>query len=325
MIRRIAFFVAALVILAAANPAAAQPAGKAFRIGVLTNHSRMSLRYEIFREGLRELGYIEGRNIVIEWRFANFNLDRLAEMAAELVRLKVDVIVTGGQPAPDAALKATRSIPIVVTVTGDFVGQGLIKNWNRPGGNLTGLSAIAPDVVGKQLELFKETVSGLARVAVLRNPDHRGQSVVVEQAKVAAKVLGLRLVVIDVSKADDIPAAFRRIEAERVGGALVMRGVVFLRNRKRIAKLAAKAALPTMFGHRQEAEAGGLMAYGTDVDALFERAATYVHKILKGANPAEMPVERPTKFDFVVNLKTAKAIGVTFPRSILLRADKVIE
>ncbi len=325
MTRMNAFLVTALAFVLAAHPAAAQPAGKTFRIGVLTNQIRMTPRYKIFREGLRELGYIEERNIVIEWRFAKRNIDRLAAMAAELVRLKVDVIVTGGQPAPDAALKATRSIPIVVTVNADYVGQGLVKSLRRPGGNLTGLSAIGHDVAGKQLQLLKGTVPSLSRVAVLRNPDHRAHPAMVRQAKEAAKVLGLRLVVIDVSGAGDLSDAFRRIEAERVDGALILRGGVFMRNRTLIAKLAAKAGLPTMYGHRQEAEAGGLMAYGTDVSDLFRRAATYVDKILKGANPAEMPIEQPTIFDFVVNLKTAKALGITFPPSILLRATEVIE
>jgi putative ABC transport system substrate-binding protein len=285
----------------------------------------MNPTYDSFRQGLRELGYVEGRNIAIEWRFAQRKPDQLAKMAAELVRLKVDVIVTGGPPAPFAARKATRTIPIVVAVNADYVGQGLVESLRRPGGNLTGLSAIGPELIGKQLQFFKEAIPRLSRVAILRNPTHRAHSAMVKQAEKAARVLGLRIVVVDVSSTVDFPGAFRRVEAEGVDGVLVLRGGLFIRNRSRVTKLAIESALPTMFGHRQEAEAGGLMAYGTDVADLFRRAATYVDKILKGANPAEMPIEQPTKFDFVVNIETAKTLGITFPQSILLRATKVIE
>jgi putative ABC transport system substrate-binding protein len=304
----------------------AQQAGKVYRIGVLSNGSRIARSLEAFRRGLRELGYIEGQNIVIEWRFGGRNANRLAKMAAELVALNVDVILTSGPPAPHAALKATRTIPIVVGVSSNYVARGLVKSLSRPGGNLTGLSSMSPDLIGKQLQLFKETIPGLSRVAVLRNPDHRAYVPIGRQAKAAAKTLGLGLVFIDVRKPAEFPSAFRQMIAERVEGALVQRGGLFIRNRKQLAALAGEAALAVMFGHPVEGrEKGALMAYGTSVAALYRRAATYVDKILKGANPAEMPVERPRKFELVINLKTAKALGVTIPPSILLRATEVIE
>ena len=225
------------------------------------------------------------------------------------------------QPAPDAALKATRTIPIVVAVGANTV----VANLNRPGGNVTGLTSMASDLVGKQLELFKEALPGLSRVAVLWNPNHRAHPIGVRSAEVAARALGLQIVVIDVGSAAALDGVFRRMVAERVGGVLVMRGSLFIRNRKRIADLAVKARLPVMFGHGFEAESGGLMAYGPDVLALFRRAATYVDKILKGAKPADLPMERPGEFVLAVNLKTAKKIGITIPPEVLLRATKVFK
>ncbi len=316
-----------LGLLAAPLPAEAQQAPKMPRIGFL-NPIPLSAnwpRIEVFRQGLRELGYVEGQNITIEYRSVEGPNDWLSELAADLVRQKVDVIVACCQPAVDAARKITRTIPIVVVVTADYVGQGLVVSLRRPGGNVTGLSAMAPELMGKQLELFKEAVPRLSRVAVLRNPAHRGHPAMVQQAEEAARALGLRLVVIDVSSTAGIHGAFRRIEAEGVEGILVLRGGLLRRNKARIVELANTAVLPIMFGHRDEAEAGGLMAYGTDTSALYGRAATYVDKILKGANPAELPVERPTKFYLVVNLKTAKALGITIPQSILFRATEVIK
>jgi putative ABC transport system substrate-binding protein len=319
-------FVSALAILIYYNPAYAQQVGKVYRIGVLSNGPRISVNWEAFRLGLHELGYIEGRNIVIEWRFGNRNANRLAKMAAELVALNVDVIVTSGPPAPHTALKATRTIPIVVGVSSNYVARGLVKSLSSPGANLTGLSSMAPDLIGKQLQLFKETIPGLSRVAVLRNPDHRAYAQIGRQAKGAAKALGLGLVFIDVRKSAEFFGAFRQMIAKGVDGALVQRGGPFFGNRKQLAALAGKAALPIMFGHPREGrEKGAFMAYGTSLAALYRRAATYVDRILKGAKPAEMPVERPTKFELVINLKTAKALGITIPPSILLRADEVIE
>ncbi len=329
MRKTVAVFVMALALLAAAHPAASQQAGKVYRIGFLDTSS--PARIEAFRQEMRRLGYVEGRNLEIEfrkYRYAKRKSDRptdLAALAADLVRHKVDVIVCSGPIAPRAAMSVTRTIPIVVAVTGNFVVQGLAASLRRPGGNVTGLTAMGADVIGKQLELFKETVPGLSRVAVLRNPSNRTHSLVVRQAKEAARALGLQLAIIDMQGSDELPGIFRKLAADRINGLLILRDGKLIKLRSRISDLAKETRLPTMFGHLVEAVAGGLMSYGTDVNAMFRRAASYVDKIFKGANPAEMPIERPTKFDLVVNLKTAKALGITFPRSILLRADKVIE
>jgi putative tryptophan/tyrosine transport system substrate-binding protein len=304
----------------------AQHAVKIPRVGFLTTVplSSLSDRLGSFRHGLRDLGYVEGQNIRIVYRSAEGQYERLPRLAAELVRENVDVIVTTGQPAPEAARKATRTIPIVFAVVGDPVADGLVARLDRPGGNLTGLSSIAPDVVGKQLEILKEVVPRLSRVGIVRDPAHQGHLRIVQQAK-GARALGLRVVVVDVDGASALDKAFRRMAAEGVQGALVLRGALFVHLRERLAELAIKAALPTMFGHPEEAEAGGLMAYGTDLPALYRRAAAYVDKILKGGKPSDLPVEQPTKFKLIINLKTAKALGVTMPPSLLLRADQVIE
>ena len=326
MLKLFVVFAGAFAVLTSAIPVTAQQSGKVSRIGYLHPADiAKSSGSRAFFQGMRDLGYVEGRNIIIERRSAKGQRDRLPNMAADLVRQKVDVIVVCCQPAVDAARKATNTIPIVVAVAANYVEQGLVKSLRRPGGNVTGLSSIAFDLVGKQLQLFKEIVPSLSRVAILWDPAHRSHRLNVEQAQRAAKLLGFSLVPIDTGSVAEFPDAFRRMVAEGVDGLFVLRGGLFNRNRARVTKLANKAALPSMFGHRQEAEAGGLIAYGTDVVALFRRAATYVDKILKGANPAEMPVEQPIKFDFVVNLKTATALGITVPPSILLRATKVIE
>ncbi len=326
----VAVFATALAILLSTYPATAQTAGKVHHIGFLAPWANdpsaaSAPRVAAFRQGLRDLGYVEGRNITIEWRSSEGKNDRLPALAAELVRKKVEVIVVCCQPALDAARKATSTIPIVVAVTGSYVRQGLAKSLRRPGGNITGLSVMPGNLVGKQLELFKEAVPKLSRVAVLWNTAHRGHPEFVRLAKAAAEVLGLRLVVIGVRGPDEFAGAFRQMAAEGVEGVLVARGAIFVTNKTRMVALARKAALPIMFGHKSEAEAGGLMAYGTDTPELFRRAAGIVDKILKGANPAEIPIEFPTTFHLVVNLKTAKKLGITIPRSILLRATEVIE
>jgi len=312
----------ALGLLAGPLPTEAQKAGKVYRIGFLSDASRMRPNFEIFRQGLRELGYIEGQNIVIEWRLAGRKPDRLAEMAADLVRQKVDVIVTGGPFAPGAALKATRTIPIV-----DPLGaHRYVENLRRPGGNLTGLTTMASDLVGKQLHLFKEAVPSLSRVAVLGDADHSDYTRTVRQAERAASALGLQLIKIGVRSPAEFPGAFRRMVAEGVEGVLIQRAGLLIRNKARTAELAGEAALPTMYGHTREArEEGALMSYGTNVSALFRRAATFVDKILKGANPSELPVERPTKFNLVVNLKTAKQLDITIPPEVLYQATEVIK
>ena len=311
-----------LGLLAAPLPTEAQQSGKVNRIGFLSDGPRMRPNFDVFRQGLRELGYIEGQNIVIEWRLAGMKPDRLAEMAADLVRQKVDVIVACCPLAPGAALKATRTIPIVIVIGADRY----VTNLRRPGGNFTGLSAMGPDLVGKQLQLFKEAVPSLSRVAVLGVADHPSYTRTVQQAERAARALGLQLINIGVRSPAEFPGAFRQMVAEGVDGVLIQRSGLFIRNRARTAELAGEAALPTMYGHAREArEEGALMSYGTDTSALFRRAASFVDKILKGANPAELPAERPRKFQLVINLKTARKFGLTIPPSILYRADEVIK
>ena len=310
------------MLLALSFPAQAQRSGKVYRIGFLADAPRMVPNFEVFRQGLRELGYIEGQNIVIEWQFSSRKPDRLAEMAADLVRQKVDVIVACCPLAPGAALKATRTIPIVIVIGADRY----VTNLHRPGGNFTGLSSMASDLVGKQLHLFKEAVPSLSRVAVLGVADHPSYTRTVRQAERAARALGLQLINIGVRSPAEFPGAFRQMVAEGVDGVLIQRAGLFIRNRARTAELAGEAALPTMYGHAREArEEGALMSYGTDTSALFRRAASFVDKILKGANPAELPAERPRKIQLVINLKTARKFGLTIPQSILYRADEVIK
>ncbi len=312
-------------ILAVPPPAHAQQAGKVHRIAILhPNDIATSASTPPFFQRLRELGYVEGRNITILRRSARGKRRRLPAMAAELVRLKVDVIVGPGSGVRPA-IEATRTIPIVVTVAGDFVVRGWAQSLRRPGGNVTGLSTLALGLMGKQLQLLKETVPSLSRVAVIHVPDLRSHAGQVRQAREAAPALGLGVVAIPVKGAASLPAAFRRMKAERVDGVVVLRSGFLLGLRRRITALAREAGLPTMFGHGREAASGGLMAYGADTRALWRDAASYVDRILKGADPAELPISQATKFNLVVNLKTAKALGIEFPRSILLRATKVIE
>ncbi len=315
----------ALALLAGPLPAEAQQAGKLYRIGYLhPGNIAKSSGSRAFFQGLRDLGYVEGRNIIIERRSAKGRRDRLPELAAELVRLKVDVIVGTGAIG-QAAIKATRTIPIVITVASDYVARGWARSLRRPGSNVTGMSTLALGLIGKQLGLLKETVPNLSRVAILLTPDNRGHAEQVRQAKEAAPALGLGIIAIPVEGAADLPAAFRRMKAEGIDGIVVLRSGFLIRLRGQITTHSREAHLPSMFGHVSEAAAGGLMSYGADTKALHRNAANYVDKILKGANPAEMPISQATKFILTVNLKTAKALGITVPRSILLRADRVFE
>jgi putative ABC transport system substrate-binding protein len=280
---------------------------------------------EAFRQGLRELGYVEGQNITIEYRFPEWKYERLPGLAADLVRLKVDVIVAASPPATEAAKQATSTIPIVFTVSGDPVAEGFVASLARPGGNITGLSTIGPDLVGKQLEMLKGVAPKVSRVAVLQNPKQPSHARAVRQAEGAARALGMQLQVLEAHTPSEIESAFAAMSSQRAGGVLVLRDAVFRAQRAQIVALAAKSRLPAVFGLREEAEAGGLIAYGASVPEMFRRAATYVDRILKGAKPAELPVEQPTKFELVINLKTAKALGLTIPPSLLAQADQVIQ
>ncbi len=317
---------AVAVTILAPLAAVAQPLPKVPRIGYLAPLSLAGdPRLPAFLQGLRELGYEEGRNITIEYRFADGRPERLPGLAADLVRMKVDVIVTGQPPAAMAAKGATGTIPIIFTVAGDPIAEGFVSSLSRPGGNMTGLASIAPALIGKQLELLREVVPRISRVAVLQNPINHGHPPQLRQAEDAARVLGVQLQILKAGSIAEIEAAFAAMRSDRASGLLVLRDPVFVAQRDRIAALAIEARLPTMCGVREEAAAGGLMAYGASNFEMSRRAATFVDKILKGARPANLPVEQPTKFELVINLKTAKALGVTIPPSLLLRADQVIE
>jgi len=314
-------------LLAAPLAAEAQAPAKVPRIGFLSARPPTDNPYfiESFRQGLHELGYVEGQNIAIEYRFAEGRAERLPALAAELVRLKVDVIVTGGPPAPEAAKQATGTIPIVFAVAADPVAVGLVASLARPGGNITGLASISGEIVGKELELLKEVAPKVSRVAVLQNPSNPAHPFVLRQAEDAARALGVQLHIAQARTPPGIDAAFAAMRSQRAGSVLVLRDPLFLTHRTQIAALAAKNRLPAVYGFKEEAEAGGLMAYGANVPDMYRRAATYVDKILKGAKPADLPVEQPTRFDLVINLKTAKVLGLTIPPSVLARADHVVE
>jgi ABC-type uncharacterized transport system substrate-binding protein len=315
-------------LLAVAVTAEAQQQKKIPRIGYLRLPDKTTVsayRIDSFRQGLRQLGYAEGKGFVIEERFAGGKLDRLNELAAELVRLKVDVIVTGG-PAPTRAAKAaTATIPIVMTQDPDPVGNGFIASLAHPGGNITGLSSLAPEISGKQLELLKETVPKLSRVAVLGSSTIPGQALQLREIGLAAGPLGVQLQSLDVLGPKDIETAFRAAIDQRAEAFIVFGGAILNAQRTRILEYVVKTRLPATYLEPQYVEDGGLMSYGVNVTDLDRRAATYVDKILKGAKPADLPVEQPTKFEFIVNLKAAKQIGLTIPPNVLARADKVIK
>jgi putative ABC transport system substrate-binding protein len=306
--------------------AAAQQPKRIARIGWLTVSSRSVLpeRYEAFRQGLRDLGYVEGRNIVIERGDAGGKIDRLADAAAELVRLKVDVIVTTGSTGALAAKQTTTTVPIVMTTGGDPVREGLIASLARPGGNITGLTSISTDLAGKRLELLTETIGKLSRVGVLLNPADPSSRDNLTETQTAARVLGVRVESLEVRGPSDFETAFKAASERQVHALIILQNSLINAQRRRIVELAAKYQLPTMFGEGAQVESGGLMSYGPNSLDLFRRAATYVDKILKGAKPADLPVEQPTKFEFIINLKAAKQIGLTIPPNVLARADRVI-
>jgi len=304
-------------------PAEAQQAGKIFRIGFLdaSTASGNAVLLEAFRQELRKLGWIEGKNFAIEYRFADQKTERLPELAAELVRLKVDLIVVSGVPSASAAKKATTAIPIVMTNSGDPVGTGLVASLARPGGNVTGLSALAPELNTKRLEILKDAVPKLARVGVLQ----RGGEFQLKEIRPAAVALKLKLEDIE-SQPDPkgLESAFKTAKQKKVGAIMTTTARLFFAERKRIVELAVKYRLPAIYFQKEFVDEGGLMSYGADHDDLFRRAAVYVDKILKGAKPADLPVQQATKFEFVINLKASKQIGLTIPIDLLQRANQVI-
>jgi len=316
------------VLLITAPPAGAQQPGKVYRVGYLAPRSpsaeTVSVRRKAFREGLRELGYIEGQNLVIVERFAEGKLDRYPHLAAELVRLNLDVIFAFTLPAVQALKKTTMTIPIV-SVSGDPVRYGLVASLAHPGGNITGLANLTPELAGKRLELLKRILPQVSLVAVLWNPDSPGAGLRMREMETAAKSLGIELQSVEVKRSNDFEGAFRAMKEQRASAFVNIRSVFVMNKLKRIVELATENRLPAMYDGRLFPEAGGLMSYGTVIADLDRRAATYVDKILKGAKPADLPIEQPTKFELVINLKTAKQIGLTIPPQVLYRADKVIE
>ena len=322
--KRIIVILLVCLAFAPVHLAEAQQAKKVPRIGFLSGTSS-NPRREAFSQGLRELGYLEGKNVVIEWRYAEEKFNRLPELAAELVRLKVDVIVTGGPNSTRPAKEATTTIPIVMAQVNDPVGSGFVASLAHPGGNITGLSNLAPELSGKQLELLKEIVPKLSRVAVLGNSTLAGNAQALKEVELAAGAFGVKLQYLDVRGPKDIETAFRAASEGRADAVLVLGNPVLVSRQTQVADLAAKNRLPAIYPQSDYMGAGGLMFYGVSITEVYRHAATYVDKILKGAKPADLPVEQPTKFEFIINLKAAKQIGLTIPPNVLARADRVIK
>jgi len=318
-----------LSLLVVSLAAEAQPAGKVYRIGILAADTASSASttgfMEVFQQGLRDLGWVEGQNIALEYRWAEGRYERFPNLAAELVRLKVDVLVAPITPAALAATHATRTIPIVMVGVHDPVGSGLVASLARPGGNVTGLSLLSPQLVGKQFEFLTEVVPTVSRVAVLWNPASPGHVLMVREVAVAARALGVQLHLLEARDPDEFDSAFAAMTSAGAGALLVLGDAMFSVHRTRLVELAATSRLPAMYAARVSVEAGGLIGYGPIIPANWRRAATYVDKILKGAMPADLPVEQPIKFELVINLKTAKALGLTIPPSVLFQADEVIK
>jgi putative ABC transport system substrate-binding protein len=305
----------------------AQQLAKVSRIGFLGN-STAALEANLigpFREGLRDLGYVEGRNILIEYRWAEGKYERFPALVAELIALKVDVIVTAGTPATLAVKKATTSVPLVMAAVGDPVGAGIVASLARPGGNITGLSAIAPELEGKRLELLREVSPKLSHVAVFWNPVNAFHTSAMKQVRAAAQAMRINVLPLAVGTAEELEGAFAAIVKERPGALFILADRIFLHNRARMMDFAAQHRLPGVYAYRELVEVGGLMSFGPSYAGMHRRAAAYVDKILKGAKPADLPVEQPATFELVINLKTAKALGLTIPQSVLLRATEVIQ
>ncbi|MGH7950056.1 MAG: ABC transporter substrate-binding protein [Candidatus Binataceae bacterium] len=326
--RRHCALVLALLTFALPLPLDAQPAPMIPKIGLLTPSSPAGSGHlvEAFRQGFRELGYVEGKTFVLEARYGDGRSERLTELARELVRLKPNVIVTSTDLATAAVRRQSRTIPIVMALSTDPVGTGFVASLARPGGNVTGLSNITAELGGKRLELLTEAVPGLSRVAFLWNPDVRGAVLDYKETEARARSLRLALHSLEISTAEDLDRAFATLTGERVQAFVVAAAnIVMFARRAAIARFAQSNRLASMYAAKEYVDAGGLMSYGASVSDMFRRSALYVDKILKGANPGDLPVEQPTKFELVINLKTAKALGLTIPQSLLLRADQVIE
>jgi putative tryptophan/tyrosine transport system substrate-binding protein len=326
MLSTLLFALGALLFALSVPAKAQQQAAKVPTIGYLAGgSSRTGFTHDAFRQGLREVGYVEGKNILIEYRLAEGKLDRLAALATELIGLKVDILVAAEGAGPAlAAKKATETIPIVFTSVSDPISAGLVKSLARPGGNITGLTTGGPELYGKRLELLKETVPKFSRLAVLWNPEHPDSNLAFKESQAAARELGFQLQSLEVRGPEDFESAFKAAADRRAAALLVLSSAVFMRSRVKLVELAVKGRLPAMYVDREYVEAGGLMSYGPSLADLYRRAATYVDKILKGRNPADLPVEQPTKFEFILNLKAAKQIGLRVSPNVLARADKVI-
>jgi putative ABC transport system substrate-binding protein len=326
-VNRRAFVIGVGALLVEPLGVEARQAGKVSHIGVLAagGPTMYSARYEAFRRGLRELGYVEGQTIAIEYRYAEAKFERLPDLAGDLVRLNVDVILASSAPETGAAKRATTSIPIVFGLHGDPVGAGHVASLAKPGGNITGLATMAPDLSGKRLGLLKEAFPRIARVAVLWNSANRAKAEDWRETQGAAHALGVTLQSREVRGPDDFPSAFSSMTTQRPDAFLTLDDPLLLNSRTSIVAFAANQRLPAIYPQRDYTDAGGLMSYGPSISDLFRRAASYVDKILKGAKPGDLPIEQPNKFEFVINLKTAKALGLTIPSSLLLRADQVIE
>jgi putative ABC transport system substrate-binding protein len=326
VIDRRAFLAGSAALLAAPFAVEAQQAGKVYTIGYLTlGRSFSAASRNAFQQGLRERGWMEGQNFLLTIRTAQFNSERLPELVAELVQLKVDIIIVDTAEAAVVAKRGTDAIPIVAVTPADAVAIGLVDTLARPGGNVTGFSYLGTELIGKQMELLKEAVPNLSRIGILSNPANPTHPPRLREADATAKALAVRTERIVARTPTELDRAFTDMTRTRVGGVLVVSDPMFSDERVRVAQLASKSGIPAMYAFRAHVAAGGLMSYGPDLVDLHRRAAGYVDKILKGANPANLPVEQPTKFELVINLKTAKALGLTIPPSLLLRADQVIE
>jgi putative ABC transport system substrate-binding protein len=327
--RRKLIFALSLGPLAASCRAYSQQPGKIWRVGFLAlRHVDLvdtDYYYGPFRQGMRELGYVEGRNLAIEWRSAEGKAERLPDLAEQLVQLKVDVIVTAGAAATGVAQKATATIPIVIAAANDPIGSGFVKSLSHPGANITGLSNLAVDISPKNLEIMLSIVPRLSHVAVLVNPTNSAHAAILKSTQAAAQKLNIKVLAAEARAPQEIERAFSMMARERAGAVIVAIDAFFIQQGRQIADLAAKHRLPTMSGSREYVEAGGLASYGQNLADNFRRAATYVDKILKGAKPGDLPVEQPTTFELFISRKAAKALGITIPQSILVRADRVIE